>query len=138
MVLRIRLARFGTKHSPVYNIVVAQAKSARDKRPMEVLGTYNPIPQTPVASADTPEFLANGEKFVPKRFKDIRLDSSRTKYWLGVGAQPTEPVAKLLCLVSFCSWRIITAFLREVSKCFLPVVRLSERKIYQPAQFGTM
>jgi len=99
MVLRIRLARFGTKRQPVYNIVVAQAKSARDKRPLEVLGTYNPMPQTPVASPDTPEFLVTGEKFAPKKFKDIRLDSSRTKYWLGVGAQPTEPVARLLCLV---------------------------------------
>jgi small subunit ribosomal protein S16 len=100
MVVRIRLARFGTKGKPVYNIVVAQAKSARDKRPMEVLGTYDPIPQTPLAGVDTPEFDATGQKFAPKKVKDIRLDSSRTKYWLGVGAQPTEPVAKLLCMVS--------------------------------------
>ncbi|KIX09486.1 ribosomal protein S16 [Rhinocladiella mackenziei CBS 650.93] len=100
MVLRIRLSRFGTKRNPIYNIVLAQAKSARDKKPMEVLGTYNPIPQTPLASPDTPEFLPSGERFVPKKFKDITLDIARTKYWLGVGAQPTERVAKLLTMVS--------------------------------------
>lgn len=100
MVLRIRLARFGNKRQPVYNIVLAQGKSGRDKKPMEVLGTYNPIPQTPLATADTPEFLPSGERFKPKRFKDIHLDSARTRYWLGVGAQPTEPVEKLLKLVS--------------------------------------
>ena len=100
MVLRIRLARFGNKRNPVYNIVLAQAKSGRSNKPLEVLGTYNPIPQLPLAIADTPEFLPSGEKYVPKKYKDVKLDMLRTKYWLGVGAQPTEPVEKLLCLVS--------------------------------------
>lgn len=100
MVLRIRLARFGTKGKPVYNIVLTQAKTARNSKPMEVLGTYNPIPQTPLASSHTPEFNAEGDKFRPKKYKDIKLDTVRTKYWLGVGAQPTEPVEKLLCMVS--------------------------------------
>ncbi|OQU97313.1 hypothetical protein CLAIMM_03261 [Cladophialophora immunda] len=99
MVLRIRLARFGTKRKPIYNIVLAQAKSGRDNKPMEVLGTYNPIPQAPLATPDTPEFLESGEKYVPKRLKDIQLDTARTRYWLGVGAQPTEPVGKLLRLI---------------------------------------
>ncbi|EXJ81177.1 hypothetical protein A1O3_07467 [Capronia epimyces CBS 606.96] len=100
MVLRIRLARFGNARNPVYNIVLAQAKSARGKKPIEVLGTYNPIPQMPLATRDTPEFLPTGEKLVPKKIKDIKLDTARTKYWLGVGAQPTEPVEKLFSLVS--------------------------------------
>lgn len=99
MVLRIRLARFGTKRAPVYNIVLAQAKSARGKKPIEVLGTYDPIPRLPLATPDTPEYLSDGTKFVPRRYKDIKLDTSRTKYWLGVGAQPTEPVVKLLSMV---------------------------------------
>lgn len=103
MVLRIRLARFGTKRKPVFNIVLAQGKSGRDKKPMEVLGTYNPIPQAPLAERDTPEFLPDGTKYVPKKFKDIKLDMTRTAYWLGVGAQPTEPVEKLLTRVSLCS-----------------------------------
>jgi small subunit ribosomal protein S16 len=100
MVLRIRLARFGTKRKPIYNIILAQAKSGRDKKPMEVLGTYNPIPQAPLANPDTPELLEDGTKFVPKKQKDVQLDLARTRYWLGVGAQPTEPVEKLLRLVS--------------------------------------
>ncbi|KAH0846124.1 hypothetical protein AYO21_10095 [Fonsecaea monophora] len=99
MVLRIRLARFGTKRKPIYNIVLAQAKSGRDKKPMEVLGTYNPMPQAPLATPDTPELLESGEKYMPKKMKDIQLDTARTRYWLGVGAQPTEPVGKLLRLI---------------------------------------
>jgi small subunit ribosomal protein S16 len=108
MVLRIRLARFGTKRAPVYNIVLAQAKSARGKKPIEVLGTYDPIPRIPLATpGDTPlpaadEVSTSTSAGVgpPKRYKDIKLDTARTKYWLGVGAQPTEPVAKLLNMVS--------------------------------------
>ena len=50
-------------------------------------GTYDPIPR--------PE--ADGEG---KPFKDIRLDSARAKYWLGVGAQPSDPAWRLLSMVS--------------------------------------
>ena len=113
MVLRIRLARFGRRHSPIYNIVLAQARSARDSKPLEVLGTYNPAPQTPLASADTPAYATDpstgeyvrderGEvmPFRAKRYKDVKIDRSRVKYWLGVGAQPSEGVERLLCLVS--------------------------------------
>jgi small subunit ribosomal protein S16 len=84
--VRIRLARFGRKHAPVYNIVVARAKSGRDKLPIEVIGTYNPI-----APLLIPEQKARGEKPV----KDIKIDFHRSKYWIGVGAQPTEVVARL-------------------------------------------
>jgi small subunit ribosomal protein S16 len=109
MVLRIRLARFGRKRQPLYNIVLTQARSARGSKPMEVLGTFNPLPQVPLSSNSTPPSLdqidpSTGQKkppSQPKQFKHIRLDTSRTKYWLGVGAQPSEPVEKLLALVSF-------------------------------------
>lgn len=84
--VRIRLARFGRKRAPLYNIVVANAKSARDKKPIEVLGTYNPIP-VPLSV----EAKARGERPI----KDVSLDFERSKYWLGVGAQPTEPIVKL-------------------------------------------
>ncbi|KAL8963839.1 MAG: hypothetical protein Q9183_004913, partial [Haloplaca sp. 2 TL-2023] len=47
MVLKIRLARFGRRNAPFYNIVVAQARTARNSKPLEVLGTYDPIPKTP-------------------------------------------------------------------------------------------
>jgi len=104
MVVRIRLARFGRTRQPIYNIVVSQARTARNSKPMEVLGTYNPLPQVPFASNHTPETMTNSKgedvPYVPKKYKDVKLDTSRTKYWLGVGAQPSEPVERLLCMVS--------------------------------------
>ena len=78
---------------------------------MEVLGTYNPVPQKPTG-------LADGEKAKP--FKDIVLDRSRTKYWLGVGAQPTDSVWKLLAMVRLNSHFMLYAlrhfFLRRLGR----------------------
>jgi ribosomal protein S16 len=54
---------------------------------MGELGTYDPIPKPPT----------DGEG---KPFKDIKLDSARAKYWLGVGAQPSDPAWRLLSMVS--------------------------------------
>ncbi|MCJ1445151.1 MAG: 37S ribosomal protein S16, mitochondrial [Stictis urceolatum] len=86
MVVRIRLARFGKRNAPFYNIVVADARTARNSKPIEVIGTYDPIPKPPPFGQGKP-------------YKDIQLDSSRAKYWLGVGAQPSEPCWKLLSLL---------------------------------------
>ncbi|KAM0722657.1 hypothetical protein Q7P37_002098 [Cladosporium fusiforme] len=93
MVLKLRLARVATpggsfKHHPCYNIVLAHARTARDSKPLEVLGTYNPIPQTPV-----------GAEPGDRKQKDIKLDVSRAKYWLGVGAQPSDTVWRLLAMI---------------------------------------
>ncbi|PPJ54723.1 hypothetical protein CBER1_06855 [Cercospora berteroae] len=93
MVLRLRLARVSTptgakRHSPFYNIVLAQDKTARDSKPMEVLGTYDPIPKLPV-----------GAEPGQKKQKDIKIDVSRAKYWLGVGAQPSDTVWRLLSMI---------------------------------------
>ncbi|CDF90920.1 probable 37S ribosomal protein S16,mitochondrial [Zygosaccharomyces bailii ISA1307] len=85
--VRIRLARFGRVNNPAYNIVVARAFKARDTKPIEVLGTYNPVPK-PL----TP--LQKKAGILPT--KDIKLDFDRTKYWIGVGAQPSDTVTKLL------------------------------------------
>ena len=52
-----------------------------------LLGTYDPIPKPPPFGQGTP-------------YKDIKLDTSRAKYWLGVGAQPSDPVWRLLAMVS--------------------------------------
>ena len=60
---------------------------------MEVLGTYNPVPQTPLSSQFT---TADQES---RRYKDVKLDITRTKYWLGVGAQPSEGVQGILGLL---------------------------------------
>ncbi|KAL5002853.1 ribosomal protein S16 domain-containing protein [Aspergillus recurvatus] len=91
MVVRIRLARFGNKHQPFYNIVVAQARSARNSKPIEVIGTLNPIPQRPTN-------LSDEEARNARPYKEISLDRSRAKYWLGVGAQPSDTVWRLLSL----------------------------------------
>jgi small subunit ribosomal protein S16 len=77
MSLRIRLARGGAKKRPFYRVVVADARSPRDGRFVEKVGTYNPLlPQD----------------------HDLRLvlKSERVQYWLGVGAQPSDRVARLL------------------------------------------
>lgn len=118
MVVKIRLSRFGKRHQPLYNIVVAQARTARDSKPMEVLGTYDPTPRIPLPRADE-DPLVNVSQSQPdatidgapmpaqtspvgkkqKRYKDLQLDTSRTKYWLGVGAQPSEPVWRLFSMM---------------------------------------
>ncbi|KAI9698570.1 MAG: 37S ribosomal protein S16, mitochondrial [Bogoriella megaspora] len=86
MVVRIRLARFGKRNAPFYNIVVANARTARNSRPLEVLGTYDPIPKE----------SSSGEG---RKYKDIKLDISRAKYWLGVGAQPSDPAWRLMAML---------------------------------------
>ncbi|MDP3935533.1 MAG: 30S ribosomal protein S16 [Alphaproteobacteria bacterium] len=77
MALRIRLARAGAKKRPYYRIVVAEATSPRDGRFVEKVGTYNPM--------------------LPREHADrIRLVEDRIKYWLSVGAQPTDRVELFL------------------------------------------
>ncbi|EDO17503.1 hypothetical protein Kpol_1058p40 [Vanderwaltozyma polyspora DSM 70294] len=82
--VRIRLARFGRKNTPLYNVVVSNAHKARDSKPIEVLGTYNPVPR---------KVTDLGPK--PMLVKDVELDFDRSKYWIGVGAQPSDTVIRL-------------------------------------------
>lgn len=77
MALKIRLARGGAKKRPFYSIVVADARSPRDGRFIEKLGTYNPM-------------LARDHA------DRVTLKTERIQHWLGVGAQPTERVARFL------------------------------------------
>ena len=75
--LKLRLSRGGTKKRPVYKIVVAESRFARDGRFIEKLGFFNPL--------------------LPKEKKErIGLESERIKYWLSQGAQPTSRVARIL------------------------------------------
>ena len=75
--LKLRLSMGGTKKRPVYKIVVADSRFARDGRFIEKLGFFNPL--------------------LPKEKKErIGLESDRIKYWLGQGAQPTTRVARIL------------------------------------------
>jgi len=73
----MRLARGGSKKRPYYYIVVAPATSPRDGRYIERIGTYNPM-----LAKDHPD--------------RIKLNEERCKYWVGVGAQPTDRVARFL------------------------------------------
>jgi small subunit ribosomal protein S16 len=75
--LKIRLSRGGTKKRPVYKVVIADSRRARDGRFIEKVGFFNPL--------------------LPKDKKErIGLEAERIKYWLGEGAQPTTRVARIL------------------------------------------
>jgi small subunit ribosomal protein S16 len=77
MALSIRLSRGGSKKRPYYRIVVADGRSPRDGKFIEKIGTYNPL-------------LAKDDA------NRIQLDAERAKHWVGVGAQPTDRVARFL------------------------------------------
>ena len=77
MSVRIRLSRGGTKKRPFYRIVAISARSPRDGGFLEKLGTYNPI-----LPGDHPQRVV--------------LREERLRYWLGVGAQPSDRVARFL------------------------------------------
>ncbi|AJP71953.1 30S ribosomal protein S16 [Sphingomonas hengshuiensis] len=77
MALSMRLSRGGSKKRPYYRIVIADARSPRDGKFIEKIGTYNPL-------------LAKDDE------KRIVLDGERATHWLSVGAQPTDRVARFL------------------------------------------
>lgn len=72
--VKMRLTRMGAKKKPYYRIVIADQRSPRDGRFIEMIGTYNP--------------LANPS--------EISFDADKAKQWLSNGAQPTDTVKKLL------------------------------------------
>ena len=74
MAVRIRLTRVGSKKNPIYRVVVADQRSPRDGRFIEIVGRYNP--QTDPST--------------------IELDEEKVKEWLGKGALPSGAVQKLL------------------------------------------
>ena len=74
MAVKIKLTRLGKIRNPQYRIAVADARNRRDGRAIEVIGRYHPKEEPSL----------------------IEVNSERAQYWLSVGAQPTEPVLKLL------------------------------------------
>ena len=74
--VKIKLKRLGKIHQPMYRIVVADSRTARNGRAIEEIGIYQPKEDPSI----------------------IRVDADRVAYWLGVGAQATEPVVALLKL----------------------------------------
>ena len=77
MSVSLRLSRGGSKKRPYYKVVVANSRSPRDGAYLEQVGTYNPL-------------LAQDDA------NRVRLVEDRVRYWLGVGAQPTDRVARML------------------------------------------
>jgi small subunit ribosomal protein S16 len=71
---KIRLARFGSKKNPIYRVVVADERAPRDGRFIEIVGRYNPRTEP----------------------STIELDETKIRDWLSKGAQPTDPVRRLL------------------------------------------
>eukprot|EP00961_Rhodomonas_salina_P051781 695051-Rhodomonas_salina.3 len=98
--VKLRLQRFGRKNLPFYRVVAADSKSPRDGRCIEYLGTYNPNPNKHNEKLVTLNVEVRSEPGVVCSvcFSDPHYCCvvQRIKYWLVVGAQPTETVAKLL------------------------------------------
>lgn len=74
MAVKIKLKRLGKIRNPQYRVVIANSRTARDGRSIEEIGLYHPKEEPSL----------------------IQINSDRVQYWLGVGAQPTEPVLALL------------------------------------------
>ena len=72
--MKLRLTRIGSKKNPIYRVVAADSRSPRDGKFIEIVGRYNP--QTDPST--------------------IELDEEKVTAWLAKGAQPTEPVRRLL------------------------------------------
>jgi small subunit ribosomal protein S16 len=104
MALKIRLARGGAKKRPFYSIVVADARSPRDGRFIEKIGTYNPML----------------EREHPQR---IVINQDRAKHWLSVGAQPTDRVVLFLANAGL----VEKPAIRETPKKSAPKAKAQER-----------
>ncbi len=74
MAVRMRLTRVGSKKNPIYRVVVADSRSPRDGRFIEIVGRYNP--QTDPST--------------------IEFDEAKVKDWLAKGAQPSNTVSRLI------------------------------------------
>lgn len=74
MAVRIRLMRIGKKKQPSYRVVVKEARSPRGGQYIEQVGFYSPLNDP----------------------AEVRFDEERVKHWIGVGAQPSDTVKKLL------------------------------------------
>lgn len=108
MSLKIRLSRGGAKKRPYYRIVVADSRRARDGRFIERVGSYNPM-----VAKDHPD--------------RIKMDTDRIKYWMGVGATPSDRVAKFLAAEGLGEAPVI----HEQTKKHLPKAKAQERMAEQ-------
>lgn len=74
MAVKIRLTRLGDKKSPFYRVIVADSRSPRDGKFIDILGTYNPLTNP----------------------AEINIDNEKAKNWIKNGAQPTDTARNLL------------------------------------------
>ena len=78
MAVKIRLKRFGTKNKPFYRVVAIDCKKPRDGETLDTLGYYHP------------RISAN-----EKQLKEFDLNADKAKYWISVGAKPSDTVLKI-------------------------------------------
>lgn len=109
MAVKIRLKRMGKIRNPQYRIVVADSRTKRDGRAIEEIGRYHP--------KEDPSL--------------IEVNSERARYWLGVGAQPSEPVQRLLELTG--DWQRHKGDANAESKVQPPKARADKRAAYEAA-----
>lgn len=74
MAVKIRLTRLGDKKSPFYRVIVADSRSPRDGKFIDIIGTYNPLTNP----------------------AEIKIDNEKAKQWIKNGAQPTDTARNLL------------------------------------------
>ncbi len=94
MSVKIRLARFGKKKAPIYRIIAADSKTARDGKNLEVLGLYDP-------GVDPIK---------------LELNPERISYWLSVGAQPSDTASRLLATQGLVPAKVRTSSRLGISK----------------------
>ena len=99
MAVKIRLRRTGRKKQPTYRIVIADSRSPRDGKFIEVIGQYNP---------------RQGEQA-------LNLETERVNYWLDNGAQPTDTVRSLLRRAGVLKTRHETRLGRKLTATAVPV-----------------
>ena len=104
MAVKIRLRRVGRKKSPMYRIVVADSKSPRDGKFIEIVGQYQP---------------RTGDKAV-------NLDAARVNHWLDVGAQPTDTVRSLLRKAGLLKQRHETRLAEKLQGKAVPLAEKTE------------
>lgn len=97
--VKIRLRRIGRKNAPVYRLVVADSKSPRDGKFIEIIGQYSPR-------------LPDG---------GLKIDTARANYWLEVGAQPTDTARSLLRRAGILKARHETRIGRTLREKAVPV-----------------
>ncbi len=102
MSMKIRLARGGSKKRPFYSIVATDSRNPRDGRFLEKLGTYNPL-----VAKDSEE--------------RVKMNMERVKHWLGLGAQPTDRIARMLEAAG-----VVEKKVRNNPKAAVPGKRMTE------------